>query len=183
VSLVARHLEANGIPTVIIGSAKDIVEHVGVPRYLFSDFPLGNPCGRPHDRGMQREILTMALGLLESARYPRTTVQTPFVWSDDPSWRTDYLNLAHRAELDANRANGHGRGVVVYTSPLCGPCDELKAYLTARGVPFHSVDVLTDPAAAERLRAAGVGETPALEVGGRIVTGLGRERVDRLLGL
>ena len=39
VSLVARHLEANGIPTVVMGCAKDIVEHAAVPRFLFSRFP------------------------------------------------------------------------------------------------------------------------------------------------
>ena len=49
VSLVARHLEANGISTVVMGCAKDIVEHAAVPRFLFSDFPLGNSAGKPHD--------------------------------------------------------------------------------------------------------------------------------------
>ncbi len=47
VSLIARHLEANGISTLVMGCAKDIVEHCGVPRFLFSDFPLGNSAGRP----------------------------------------------------------------------------------------------------------------------------------------
>ena len=47
--LVARHLEANGIATVVMGCAKDIVEHAAVPRFLFSDFPLGNSAGKPHD--------------------------------------------------------------------------------------------------------------------------------------
>lgn len=91
-SLVARHLEANGIPTVIVGCARDIVEHCGVPRFLFSDFPLGNPCGRPFDVGMQHAILGMALNLLESATMPRTTVQTPFIWDPDHSWKHRYLN-------------------------------------------------------------------------------------------
>ena len=50
VSLAARALEAAGIATVVMGCAKDIVEYVGVPRLLFSDFPLGNPAGRPKDR-------------------------------------------------------------------------------------------------------------------------------------
>ena len=50
VSLIARHLEANGISTVVMGCAKDIVEHAAVPRFLFSDFPLGNSAGRPHDQ-------------------------------------------------------------------------------------------------------------------------------------
>ena len=36
-SLVARILEEAGIPTVILGSAIDIVEHCGVPRFLFTD--------------------------------------------------------------------------------------------------------------------------------------------------
>src|ERR1700682_937310 len=49
VSLAARMLEENGIATVVMGCAKDIVEHVGVPRFLFSDFPLGNAAGRPRD--------------------------------------------------------------------------------------------------------------------------------------
>ncbi len=53
VSLVARHLEANGIPTVVMGCAKDIVEHAAVPRFLFSDFPLGNSAGKPHDEASQ----------------------------------------------------------------------------------------------------------------------------------
>ncbi len=51
VSLAARMLEENRISTVVMGCAKDIVEYVGVPRFLFSDFPLGNAAGRPRDRG------------------------------------------------------------------------------------------------------------------------------------
>ncbi|WIM09936.1 hypothetical protein [Enhydrobacter sp.] len=90
-SLVARHLEANRIPTVIIGSALDVVEHCGVPRFLFTDFPLGNPCGHPWRRDMQKAIVRQALGLLESARRPRTTAKAPFLWKeDDPGWRARY---------------------------------------------------------------------------------------------
>ena len=93
VSLVARHLEENGIPTVVVGSARDIVEQCGVARFLFSDFPLGNPCGKPWEAEMQRSIVGYALDVLESATLPRTTVQTPFVWSDDASWRERYARV------------------------------------------------------------------------------------------
>jgi hypothetical protein len=93
VSLVSRHLEANGIPTVVIGSAKDIVEECGVARFLFNDFPLGNPCGKPYDAEMQRTIVGYALDLLETARLPRTTVQTQFRWSDDETWKQNYARL------------------------------------------------------------------------------------------
>ena len=100
-SLVARHLEADGLPTVIIGSALDIVEHCGVPRYVFSDFPLGNPCGLPWRRDMQREIVAMALRLLVEAEAPRTTVRAPFTWWDRRDWRKRYnlVEPANRAQL------------------------------------------------------------------------------------
>ncbi len=95
-SLVARYLEANGIPTVVLGCGRDIVEHCGVPRFVFSDFPLGNPCGRPFDTEMQKQIFEFGLRVLESAVAPRTTVQTPFRWSDDHSWKDNYLNEGRR---------------------------------------------------------------------------------------
>jgi hypothetical protein len=91
VSLVSRHLEASGIPTVIIGSAKDVVEHCGVARFVFTDFPLGNPCGHPWDVAMQTEIVRLALRVLEEAPGPRTTVLSPFKWkAEDPEWRERY---------------------------------------------------------------------------------------------
>ena len=111
-SLAARHLEANGNPTVILGCAKDIVEFVGVPRLLFSDFPLGNPAGRPHDPKSQAFTLDLALRVLERAPAPRTTVQSPLRWSADPAWKLDYSNIARlpaeeitrrRAEFDRQK--------------------------------------------------------------------------------
>lgn len=92
-SLVARVLEENGIPTVVVGSARDIVEECGVPRFLFNDFPLGSPCGKPDDRSMQRDIVGYAFDLLETARLPRTTVQTPFVWDEDAIWKERYARV------------------------------------------------------------------------------------------
>ena len=94
VSLVARHLEANGLPTVIMGCAKDIVEYCGVPRFTWSDFPLGNSAGRPFDVESQAATLELALRVLEGAPAARTTVQSPQRWSDDASWKLDYNNLA-----------------------------------------------------------------------------------------
>ncbi len=70
VSLVARHLEENGIATVIMGSARDIVEECGVPRFVFTDYPLGNPCGKPWDKEMQRSIVGMALYILDQSWVP-----------------------------------------------------------------------------------------------------------------
>ena len=106
VSLAARYLEEHGIATVVMGCARDIVEHCGVPRFVFSDFPLGNAAGRPFDEESQRATLGLALDLLESARAPRTTVQSALVWSDDPGWKADFCDVARipASERAARRA-------------------------------------------------------------------------------
>ena len=131
VSLAARLLEANGIATVVMGCAKDIVEYVGVPRLLFSDFPLGNAAGKPNDKASQTATLELALALLESAPAPRTSVQNPLVWSADPDWKLDYQNLARmspeeiaRRRADFDRQKSVAKGV---------PCGD-----AARASPLHS---------------------------------------------
>jgi hypothetical protein len=103
VSLIARHLEANGVSTVVMGCAKDIVEHCGVPRFLFSDFPLGNSAGRPKDPASQALTLELALCLLESAQSPRTTVQSPLRWSENAEWKLDYCNAEHLSPEELKR--------------------------------------------------------------------------------
>jgi hypothetical protein len=112
VSLVARHLEANGVSTVVMGCARDIVEHCGVARFLFSDFPLGNGAGRPRDPGSQEMTLELALALLDTAAEPRTTLQSPLRWSGSDEWKLDYSNVKllsaeeiarRRAEFDRGK--------------------------------------------------------------------------------
>ncbi|MBR1125024.1 glycine reductase [Bradyrhizobium lablabi] len=117
VSLVARHLEAGGISTVVMGCAKDIVEHAAVPRFLFSDFPLGNSAGKPHDVASQAFTFELALRVLETAPAAQTTVQSPLRWSADHSWKRDYSNAAmlsaeelarRRREFDAQKQIARG---------------------------------------------------------------------------
>lgn len=102
-SLTARYLEEHGIPTVVSGCAKDIVEHCGVPRFLFNDFPLGNSAGKPHDVASQDMTLELALRLLESATGPRTTMQSPIRWNEDGRWKMDYYNLEQIGEVELKR--------------------------------------------------------------------------------
>ena len=79
-----------------------------VPRFLFSDFPLGNSAGKPHDVASQDQTLELALRVLESAPGPRTTMQSPLRWAADASWKLDYLNLER---IGAGRAGAPPRGV------------------------------------------------------------------------
>ena len=112
VALAAHCLESAGIATVIMGCAKDIIEYVGVPRLLFNDLPLGNAAGLPHDADSQNLAAKLAVDLL-AAKYPRTTRQSPLVWSGAPDWKKDYSNAAllsaeeiteRRAEFDRVKA-------------------------------------------------------------------------------
>src|SRR5258708_27068061 len=103
VSLAARHLEESGIATMVMGCAKDIVEYCGVPRFLFSDFPLGNAAGRPQDPQSQAFTLELALRVLEAAPAARTTVQSPLRWSADPSWKLDYSNIQRLSPPEIQR--------------------------------------------------------------------------------
>jgi glycine/betaine/sarcosine/D-proline reductase family selenoprotein B len=114
VSLAARALEEAGIATVISACARDIVEHVGVPRLLFNNFPLGNSAGLPNDPASQVEIARLAMGLLETATAPRTTIQSPLTWSGNADWQRDYSNAAilskgeiarRRAEFDKGKVD------------------------------------------------------------------------------
>jgi hypothetical protein len=72
---------------VVFGCARDIVERCGVPRFVWSDFPLGSPCGRPHDPAMQAVIVGMGLDVLASATGPAPTAVTPYQWSADEGWK------------------------------------------------------------------------------------------------
>ena len=102
-SLAARHLEANSIATVILGCARDIVEYCSVARFLFSDFPLGNAAGRPHDPASQEQTLLLALTFLQNAKAPRTTWQSPLIWQGAPDWKEDYANADRLAPEELAR--------------------------------------------------------------------------------
>ena len=92
-SLVARHLEEKNIPTVVIGSALDIIKACVIPRYLHVDFPLGNPCGKPNNLEMQNEICKQALALFTEKIDAPLIKRSPFVWNSDQSWRENYLKV------------------------------------------------------------------------------------------
>lgn len=76
------------------------------------------------------------------------------------------------------------RDVVVYTSPMCVPCEQLKRYLTQLGVAYRVRDLLMDEDAQDRLDEARIRSTPALEVDGVIYPGaaLSPEKVRELVG-
>ncbi len=92
VSLVARHLEANGIATICVGSALDILEAGRPPRAVFVDYPLGHTAGRPFDEADQAGILRAALGALESFDAPGRILVLPNRWSASDDWQRSAMS-------------------------------------------------------------------------------------------
>jgi len=83
VGLVARVIEARGIPTVLVSTGRDLTQQVLPPRSVFVNFPMGNPFGRPGDVAMQRRVLLDALHLAETAPRGGTLVDLPYTWGED----------------------------------------------------------------------------------------------------
>ncbi len=78
--LVARVIEASGIPTMLVSTGRDLTEQVRPPRSLFVNFPMGNPFGRPFDPEQQRRILIEALELTYRITEPGTIVDLAEPW-------------------------------------------------------------------------------------------------------
>ncbi len=68
---------------------------------------------------MQRELVGHALDLLETARLPRTTVQTPYVWDEDDSWKARYARV-DAAEAERLRRAGEARRTMQEKAHVCG---------------------------------------------------------------
>jgi hypothetical protein len=86
VSLAARHLEALGLPTLCLGSARDILAAGAPPRSVFIDYPLGHSAGKPFDRADQQRIVRAALAAFATIVAPGTIVSLDAHWHD-ADWR------------------------------------------------------------------------------------------------
>jgi hypothetical protein len=109
-------VEAAGIPTLCMTSARDITQAVKPPRAVFLNFPLGHQTGKPGDVELQRRIVTDAMRAFETITAPGTIVELPYVWdADDRSWEEiDYTKgwmpeRPSREAADAAEAERRGR--------------------------------------------------------------------------
>mmetsp|Transcript_126537 Transcript_126537/g.369751 ORF Transcript_126537/g.369751 Transcript_126537/m.369751 type:complete len:138 (-) Transcript_126537:75-488(-) len=63
--MIAREVEARGIPTVVMGSAFDILSSAWPPRTAFVNYPLGHQGGKPFDPADQYRLVKAAVEGLE----------------------------------------------------------------------------------------------------------------------
>jgi hypothetical protein len=102
VGLIARSIEETGIPTVYMGSCRDMMEQVKPPRSAFINFPLGRQCGRPNDNEMQIQILKDALSLLVTVTSPGEVVDLPYEWEDPFDWDGYMKDIQEMLEEEGN---------------------------------------------------------------------------------
>lgn len=74
--------------------------------------------------------------------------------------------------------------VIVFSTPTCSFCNMAKKYFREKGIRFKDVDVSRDPAAArDMVRRSGQQGVPVIDIGGSIVVGFDRLKIDKYLSL
>ena len=83
-----------------MGCARDIVESANVPRFFWSDFPLGHSAGKPHDLASQDATLRDALTLFDTARAGDPTRVSQQRWAEDDAWKQDFMDVSKLSDAD-----------------------------------------------------------------------------------
>lgn len=74
--------------------------------------------------------------------------------------------------------------VIVFSTPTCSFCNMAKQYFRQKNVKFTDIDVSRDQAAArDMVRRSGQMGVPVIDIGGKIIVGFNRPKIDQLLGL
>ncbi len=89
--LIARRIEADGIPTLSMTSAFSITRSVNPPRAAFLDYPLGHTTGKALDPRLQRDIMVASLAAFQELAVPGAVKMLPFRWSDDDDWKREVM--------------------------------------------------------------------------------------------
>jgi hypothetical protein len=80
VPVLARWIEAAGIPTVVVTMMPAVAEERQASRIVGVEFPFGHSFGTPHGEAMRRGVLELALRVLAGASAPGTRVDFDVEW-------------------------------------------------------------------------------------------------------
>ncbi len=143
---------------------------------------------------------SMGLGVLLGLALAAPAAAQVYIWTDDQGVR-HYSNLAPPpSTFDVERreiTTGPGAAsnepyalqaarrefpVKLYTTPTCGDaCDQARAYLNERGIPFTEVSVVDRPRYDELKKVAGSAEVPVMRVGEETYRGYARSIFEKAL--
>ena len=98
----------------------------------------------------------------------------------------DELEWISKKKMDERMKNMGGMGmqkkITVYSTPTCPFCTMAKQYLKGKGVQFSDIDVAKDKnAALEMVKKSGQMGVPVLDIGGKIIVGFDRAKIDSAL--
>jgi D-proline reductase (dithiol) PrdB len=103
VGLIAREVEARGIATISMSSARSITAAVNPPRAVFLDYPLGHTAGRAHDKAGQRKIMIDTLSALDSIQAPGTIRDLAYRWLENDDWKDTVMRPDPSGRHNDNR--------------------------------------------------------------------------------
>jgi len=107
VGLIAREIEARGIPTLSLSSARSITAAVNPPRAVYLDYPLGHTAGKRDDNADQMAVMRDALAAFSSIRTAGTIIDLPYVWRADDSWKDSVMRPSPVSEGTEENDNTH----------------------------------------------------------------------------
>jgi hypothetical protein len=111
VPVLARWIESNGIPTVVVTMMPDVATALGAPRVVGVEFPFGHAFGMPGAAAMQRHVLLTALTVLSGAAAFGTRVDVDLEWPVPlreayRSWQPAEPSPIVKLMLERSRASG-----------------------------------------------------------------------------
>ena len=134
--LIARILEAAGISTVSLSSARSITAAANPPRAVFLDYPLGQTAGRAGDPDEQDFVMNSALNAVEGMTQPGAIEAIDLQWSNDDSWKEgvmrvkpdgDVTNLDDRSERYSTPQYQHPEDAIAIQAD-CKSCVFFEEY-------------------------------------------------------
>jgi glutaredoxin-like YruB-family protein len=122
--------------------------------------------------------ITSAPSLLE---FKGKEMKNAYKGAHDPGY---YKNLFENAVYvaSAEKAGKTIKTVTVYSTPTCSWCGTLKSYLNKNKIRYSEIDVSKDDSAAqEMIRRSGQQGVPQTLIGGEMVIGFDKSKINRLL--
>ena len=92
------------MPTVYLGSCRDMMERVKPPRSAFINFPLGHQCGKAGEAELQTQILKDALRLFENAKSPGEIQDLDYTWDVPVTWQDYQKDISEMLEAEGSAA-------------------------------------------------------------------------------
>ncbi len=124
--------------------------------------------------------ITSAPTLME---FKGNDLKNAYKGAHDPTY---YLGLFENAVYvaKAEKAGKVAKQVTVYTTPTCSWCTTLKSYLNKSKIRYSEIDVSRDESAAqEMVRKSGQQGVPQTLIGGEMVIGFDKTKINRLLDI